>query len=108
MSTKTQQQTPVVTAAHAAFSTTESRPLLLTVEQFPVRNPAFTQSALRNLIFRAVPRQSSKGEISGNGLIEAGAVIRLGRRVLINEAKFLAWVAKSGTASIAPNSGVTT
>jgi hypothetical protein len=70
--------------------------LYLTVEQFSDRNPAFTPPALRNLIFKAEPRQSSKGEIPGNGLVAAGAIIRLGRRVLIDEAKFLAWIASAG------------
>lgn len=74
-------------------------PVFLTVEQFSARNPAFTAPALRNLIFKAEPRQSSKGEIPGNGLAEAGAIVRLGRRVLIDEAKFLAWVALAGRAA---------
>jgi hypothetical protein len=74
------------------------RPVYLTVEQFSERNPAFTPPALRNLIFKAEPRQSSRGEIPGNGLAEAGAVIRLGRRVLLDESKFLAWVAQAGSA----------
>ena len=65
---------------------------LFTVEQFSVRQPAFTEPALRNLIFKAESRHCSKGEISGNGLIECGAIIRLGRKVLIDEAQFLEWV----------------
>ena len=70
---------------------------LFTLSQFAERNPAFTQAALRNLIFKADQRLSSKGVIPGNGLIEAGAVIRVGRKVLLNEERFLAWVeAQSG------------
>ena len=65
---------------------------LFTVEQFSVRQPAFTEPALRNLVFKAEPRQSSIGIIPGNGLIECGAIIRLGRKVLIDEAQFLEWV----------------
>jgi len=80
----------------AATPSTPHRPVFLTVEQFSKRNPAFTAHALRNLIFKAGSRQSSHGEIPGNGLAEAGAIIRLGRRVLIDEAKFLGWVAKVG------------
>ena len=68
------------TATHA--------PTLFTVEQFVAREPAFTALALRNLIFKAEPRHGSKG----NGLIECGAIIRLGRKVLIHEARFLSWV----------------
>lgn len=69
---------------------------LFTVEQFSARNPAFTQSSLRNLIHKANPRHSSKGIIPGNGLIEAKAIVRKGRRVLIHEANFLAWVMQEG------------
>ena len=65
---------------------------LYTVEQFSLRQPAFTEQALRNMIFKANPRQSSRGEISGNGLIECGAIIRLGRKILIDEIKFLQWI----------------
>jgi len=72
------------------------RPVYLTVDQFAERNPAFTRAALRNIIFKAEPRQSSRGEIPGNGLGDTGAIIRLGRRVLMDEAKFLAWVAQAG------------
>jgi hypothetical protein len=82
------QATSTATSADAA-----ARPVLLTVEQCSQRNPAFTIPALRNLIFKAEPRQSSRGEVPGNGLAEAGAIIRLGRRVLLDEGKFLAWVA---------------
>ena len=63
-----------------------------TVEQFSNDNPCFTPSSLRNLIFKANERQSTKGIIAGNGLLEAGAIIRIGRKVLINESKFYAWV----------------
>ncbi len=68
------------------------RPVLFTVEQFPAVQPAWTAPALRNLIFRAQPRHSTKGEIPGNGLLECGAVVRIGRKVLIHEARFLEWV----------------
>ena len=62
-----------------------------TVEQFSQRNPAFTLAALRNLIFKAEPRYSSKGIVPGNGLLECGAVIRIGRKVLIDDHRFLIW-----------------
>ena len=83
-------------ALSAAFPALPSRPVYATVEQFSERNPAFTPPALRNLIFKAEARQSSRGEIPGNGLAASGAIIRLGRRVLLDEAKFLAWVAQAG------------
>jgi len=63
---------------------------LLTVAQLSGRHPAFTELSLRGLIFRAASRKSSQGTIHGNGL--APAIIRLGRKVLIDEEKFLAWV----------------
>jgi hypothetical protein len=90
------QATTGYTVLAAADPVLESRSILLTVEQFSARNPAFTPAALRNLIFKAESRQSSKGEIAGNGLIECGAVIRLGRRVLLDEQKFLTWVIDGG------------
>lgn len=90
------QQVILPAAPFAASSPAEPpRTVYLTVEQCSQRNPAFTPPALRNLIFKAEPRQSSRGEIPGNGLVEAGAIVRLGRRVLIDEAKFLAWVASN-------------
>jgi hypothetical protein len=65
---------------------------LHTVAQFSAAHPAFTQAALRNLIFKAGPRHSSKGEIPGNGLNEAGALVHIGRKVLIDEDGFFGWV----------------
>ncbi|MDN0074019.1 hypothetical protein QU481_03835 [Crenobacter sp. SG2303] len=65
---------------------------LKTVNQFSEAHPAFTPAALRGLIFKANPRITHEGEVQGNGLIEAGAIVRLGRRILIDEAKFFNWV----------------
>jgi hypothetical protein len=65
---------------------------LHTVAQFTVAHPAFSEAALRYLIFKAERRHSSNGEIPGNGLIEAGAIIRIGRKVLIDEDRFFDWV----------------
>ena len=87
-------QTEISRATGGTIQTNEPLPTFRTIEQFAERHPAFTPPALRNLIFKAAPRQSSKGPIPGNGLMESGAIVRLGRRVLINEAKFLAWVSK--------------
>ncbi len=88
-----QQQHTSATPAALISGCSSPRPVYLTISQFSDRNPAFTPAALRNLIFKATPRKSSLGDIPGNGLSEAGAIIRLGRRVLLDEAKFLAWVA---------------
>lgn len=69
-----------------------SKTVLKTVEQFSNDNPCFTPSALRNLIFKADERHASDGKIKGNGLIEAGAILRIGRKVLIDENQFYSWV----------------
>lgn len=72
---------------------------LHTVAQFSSAFPAWTQPALRNLKFKAEKRQSSRGEIPGNGLIESGAIVRVGRKVLIDEERFFDWVkAQNGIA----------
>lgn len=56
-----------------------------------------TPGAWRALIFNAADRVNSRGDrISGNGLIEAGAIRRVGRRVLVNPTKFFAWVESKG------------
>lgn len=89
-----QQQTA---ATCAAYPETPPRRVVLTVKQFAQRNPAFTELALRNIIFKASPRLAANGStIPGNGLIESGALIRIGRKVLIDEDKFFAWVDKNG------------
>ena len=67
---------------------------LYTVEQFSERRPAWTQSALRNLILNSADSVNSRGErIPGNGLAGAGAIVRIGRRVLIDEQAFFRWIA---------------
>ena len=53
-----------------------------TVKQFTKKHPAFTIAGLRSLIFNE----------NSNGLAKSGGVIRIGRKVLIAEAKFFAWV----------------
>jgi hypothetical protein len=88
----TQQQTGAFAALNSAYPSSVQRPVVLTVRQFSQRNPAFTESALRNLIFKADERPGANCSISGNGLLEAGALIRIGRKVLIDEAKFFGWI----------------
>ena len=60
--------------------------------EMPEWKGVFTESAVRGLIDKSRARYSSRGVIPGNGLIEAGAVIRLGRKILIDVNKFRAWV----------------
>jgi hypothetical protein len=74
---------------------TESLPRdLYTVGQFAERRPAWSEAALRNLILNSADRLSSRGRIAGNGLAEAGAIVRVGRRVLIDEQAFFRWLAE--------------
>ena len=58
-------------------------PVLSTVNQFTEKQPAFTLGGLRSLIFHE----------NSNGLAKSGAIIRIGRKVLIDEIKFFNWVA---------------
>ena len=52
-----------------------------------------TVSALRHLLFQAKNRKDSKGRIiAGNGLEEAGVIIRIGTKLLIDLDRFDAWV----------------
>ncbi len=62
----------------------------LTIRQLSERYPAFSEPALRNLVFCAKPRQSTKGPIPGNGLDRA--ILRVGRKVLIDAEQFQAWL----------------
>lgn len=89
-----QINTATNTSINTVFQPIEQPPTYTykTVEQFSNDNPCFTSSALRNLIFKANERQSTKGIIAGNGLLESGVIIRLGRKVLINETKFYQWI----------------
>ncbi|MCK9394335.1 MAG: hypothetical protein M0Q44_01940 [Methylobacter sp.] len=57
-------------------------PTLSTVNQFTAKQPAFTPAAIRALIFNE----------HSNGLAKSGAIVRIGRRVLIDNEKFFVWV----------------
>ena len=60
----------------------------------PEYRHAFTEPALRHYIFESKPRRDSRGRIlPTNGLLEAGAIIRLNRKVLIDLDRFDAWLA---------------
>ena len=67
---------------------------LFTIEQFAAAEPAFSPLALRSLIFKAEPRYSANGIVPGNGLKECGALVRIGRKVMIHRDRFLEWVQK--------------
>lgn len=65
---------------------------LHTIRRFAEKHPSFTEPAMRNYVFRATPRRTSRGEVPGNGLLECGAIVRIGRKVLVNEEAFFSWV----------------
>jgi hypothetical protein len=66
-------------------------PAFLTVPQFSEKHGAWTQAALRALILNAEDRRNSRGErITGNGL--SSAIVRVGRKVLIDEQAFFVWI----------------
>jgi hypothetical protein len=73
----------------------------LSVQQFSVKHPVFTENSLRALIFASKPRLRARGKgendvIPGNGL--AHAIRKVGRRVLIDEVAFMEWVDSRPTA----------
>lgn len=63
----------------------------LTIKLLAQAEPAFTEAAIRNLIFLAESRKTSKGPIEGNGL--APHIRRVGSKVLVNHGGFLGWIA---------------
>ena len=66
---------------------------LLTVKLFSKKHPAFSEAGLRYYIFNAKARKNSRGEtIAGNGLAKAGAIVRIGRKLLIDEQRFFTWL----------------
>jgi hypothetical protein len=71
-------------------TTTAVTPSWLTIKLLSEIEPAFTPASIRNLVFLAADRKTSKGEIKGNGL--APHIRRIGAKVLINHAGFLAWI----------------
>jgi hypothetical protein len=59
------------------------------VNQFLLENPAFTNGQVRWLIFNS----------ANNGLDEAGAIVRLPRRVFIDVDRWFAWMEKKQDAA---------
>jgi hypothetical protein len=54
----------------------------LTVSQFTAKHTAFNTGGLRSLIFNE----------HQNGLAKSGAIVRIGRKVLVREDLFFSWV----------------
>ena len=70
-------------------------PTLSTVKNLPGCFPllGLTPAAIHGHIFKAADRFDSKGrKIPGNGLAATGAIIRRGRKVLIDVPKYGAWL----------------
>lgn len=65
-------------------------PTLSTVKQFIDRHQAFAEGGLRHQIFHA----------EENGLSTSGALLRNGRRILIDEEKFFDWIKLQNDQSI--------
>ena len=68
---------------------------LVTVKQLP-KTPGYewnTEPATRHQVFESKSRVDSKGRvIPGNGLEEVGAIIRIGRKILIDLDRYDAWL----------------
>ena len=67
-----------------------NQPIWLTVKLLSKVEPAFTDAAIRNLVFLSADRKTSRGVIKGNGL--ALHIRRIGAKVLINHQGFLSWI----------------
>ena len=64
---------------------------LYTVAAFAKRHAFLTVAALRRLLFHRAT----------NGLIQAGAIAKLGSRILIDESRFLAWKRENAQLEVA-------
>jgi len=54
----------------------------LTVNQLCEKHPAFRPGGIRSLIFNK----------DKNGLSKSGAIVRIGRKVIIDETKWFSWI----------------
>ncbi len=73
----------------------ETKTEFYSVKGYAKRRPAFTQGGLRHLIFH-----------QGNEMEKAGAIVRFGARILIDDAAFLAWLKGGNARHISGNRGV--
>ena len=71
------------------MSVNTETPQFLTIRQFVEKQPAFSAGGVRSVIF-----------YRGDDAEKAGAIARLGRRILIDEGVFLAWVKEGGARQI--------
>jgi hypothetical protein len=80
---------------------TSTLPKLATVNTLPSCFPLLnlTPATIQGHIFKSQDRVDSKGrKIPGNGLAATGAIIRRGRKVLIDVDRYVAWLAGDGGA----------
>ncbi len=89
-------ETTLATIAANVNNAAPATPWLATVEVTATvfADAGKTASAIRADIFKAEDRLNSRGErISGNGLAAHGAVIRRGRKVLLDVHRYGNWLA---------------
>lgn len=93
MHTQAVYQTAEIGLPLAATLTEPPPRRIFTLKAFAERHRTFlTLPALTNQVFKAKSRKSTKGDIPGNGLEEAGAIVRLAGRVLIDEDAYFRWI----------------
>lgn len=73
---------------------TETTSELYSVSDYIKRRPAFTKGGLRHLFFN-----------KGDELEKAGAIVRFGARILIDDSVFLAWLKAGNARHIGGNRG---
>ena len=77
----------------ATYNPASTHRSLYTLKKFAERHSDFvTLSSITNQVFKAQPRHSSKGEIPGNGMLDFAVIMRIGRKVLIDEAAYFRWL----------------
>ncbi|MDP2785000.1 MAG: hypothetical protein Q8O38_10480 [Sulfurimicrobium sp.] len=93
MRTQAQKQSSETSQAiHAAYPDRPPR-RLFTLPKFAEKHSDFvTISAITNQVFRSQPRHSTRGVIPGNKMLDYGVIVRIGRRVLIDEAAYFRWL----------------
>lgn len=92
---QTETAPPGPPAAVSPAPTFPPLPRLCAIEEIPSAFPhaRLTPLAIRALVFRADDRRNSRGDLlPGNGLGCTGAIVRIGRKVLIDLDRFAAWL----------------
>lgn len=79
---KHKEQTETVQTLSTQAETIHIAFAYMTVKQFCENYPAFKTGGIRGLIFNE----------HENGLAKSGAIVRMGRKVLINSQKFFEWL----------------